>query len=32
MHAPSSRDSERDVRLWHLADIDTEDERGCSWG
>src|SRR5690349_7139219 len=22
----------RDVRFWHLADIDNEDERVCSWG
>jgi hypothetical protein len=21
-----------DVRVWHLADIDAEDERVCFWG
>jgi hypothetical protein len=22
----------RDVRLWHLADIDADDEHVCFWG
>ena len=22
----------RDVRLWHLADVDAEDEHVCFWG
>jgi hypothetical protein len=29
LRRPSPR---RDVRLWHLADIDADDEHVCFWG